>query len=129
MRVRLYSPEDAIAVRSVHERSPNFVLPDFAHNQFAITLVVENDSGCITGLGSIRLTAEAFLIIDPEQSNRVRVLTLTELMKELPFTCQKLGLTDIHAFLTGDAQDSLSRILKSKYGFNTHSGEVLVLNI
>jgi hypothetical protein len=101
-------------------------MPDFTNPLYFYTLVIEND-GKVIGAGSVKLTAEAILILDENQSLRVRVEILKELMLSLMFQCQKLGLIDVHAFLTGDTE--IGRVLKKHYGFDTHTGEVLVLNL
>jgi hypothetical protein len=123
MIIRAMVLKDIEAVRSLHEQTHNFVLPDFS-DMIGCTVVTE-DSGKILGFGSIRITSEAILILDPQ----AKVTVMKEILTTLPFVCRKFGLKDTHVFLTGDHQAEFENILKKHYGFVGHTGAVLVLNV
>jgi hypothetical protein len=103
-------------------------LPDLDSPLLIAKRVVECD-GKIIAFGCLRLTTEAIIVVDKEISVRTRAATASELILDGTILCQKLGLTDMHAFLTGTNKESFSKTLKQKFGFVSHTGEALVLEV
>lgn len=109
-------------IRSLPEQS---LIP----SRYIEGLEIVNDNNIIVAAGFIRLTSEVIVTINPETPRKERLDALEQLIGAGVYRSVRLGLTDMHAFLTGEHQKALSRLLKNKYGFTGHTGEVLVLNI
>lgn len=109
-------------IRSLPEQS---LIP----KRYADGLEVLSDKDKVVAAGFIRLTSEVIVVMDRAAPTIERVAALELLIGAGVYSSQKLKLTDMHAFLTGPAEKQLGRLLKRKYGFVSHTGEVLVLNI
>jgi hypothetical protein len=99
-----------------------------ANERFLASLECVKDGKSIA-TGRLRMTCEAYFDVSPEASKADRIDALSQLIGAGSIECVRHGLTDMHAFLTGDQHQSLSRLLQRKYGFLTHEHEVLVLKI
>jgi hypothetical protein len=128
MKVRAFNSEDYEGVRSLHERSSAFALPNFNHPQYKGLTIVEEDQK-IVGFGCLKVTSEGIIIINNESSLKTRAQAVEQLVQTGVFQCQKLGLTEMHAFLTGSNQGELEKLLRRKFGFVGHTGNVLVLEV
>lgn len=124
---REYRVEDEQAVRSLYERSCDFPMIDLDSPLCLAKTVVECE-GKIVGFGCLRLTSEAIIMVD-KQSPQTQAITVQRLIQTGVVSCQKLGLQDMHAFLTGSGQEEFERFLKKHYGFAGHRGPVLVLEV
>src|SRR6266571_7719869 len=116
MIVRPLMAEDITKVRSIHERSSDFPLPDFCDSHYVIKEVaVKNDK--IIGVGLLRTTSEAILILDLDEARSDRAQAIEELLRTGIWKCQKIGIDEIHSFLTGEITYSFADVLKRKFGF------------
>lgn len=124
MKIREYQVEDQDRVCSLCERT--FKPPDLTSPLYLARTIVE-ENGQLVGFGSLRLTAEAIIAVDGP--TLVRARAVRELISTGIYQCQKLGLKDMHAFLTGPNQGDFEQALKKHYGFVGHTGNVLVLEV
>ena len=116
MRIREYSEHDLDALRAIHAAQGfDYPLPDLSNPLFVTKLVLTrdsegtaNDAGSEAGaaqeqiLGSVllRLTAEAYLLLDPKVGTpRDRWQWLLALQAAAERDAWQRGLEDVHAWL------------------------------
>jgi len=116
MRIREYSEHDLDALRAIHAAQGfDYALPDLSNPLFVTKLVLardsesaSNDPGSEAGasqeqiLGSVllRLTAEAYLLLDPKAGTpRDRWQWLLALQAAAERDAWQRGLEDVHAWL------------------------------
>lgn len=128
IKIREYRSEDAQEVRSIHERSSDFPLPDLSNPNYVIKEVAIADDKIIA-LGAIRLTSEVLTILDLDVARSVRAQAVQELLRTGIFKAQKLGIDEMHAFLSGEITHSFASVLKRKYGFEDVHGIPLTLRL
>lgn len=126
LNVRPYRQSDLARIRSLHERSSSFPLPDLTEPQYIVKEVAEVD-GQVVALGSIRLTSEVLTIMDLELPKAIRANVVDELLRTGIYKSQKLGVDETHAFLTGDLAMPFARYLKKRMGFVDCQGIPLTL--
>ena len=107
--VREYKPEDLDVLRAIHARQGfDYALPDLNHPLFVTRLVVaQRESGeggvareTIVGAAMLRLTAEAYLLLDPQAGTpRQRWQALLSLHAAAERDAWQRGLEDVHAWL------------------------------
>jgi hypothetical protein len=105
--VREYKPEDLEALRAIHARQGfDYALPDLNHPLFATRLVVAHKDSHrdaeekIIGAALLRLTAEAYLLLDPQAGTpRERWQALLTLHAAAEHDAWQRGLEDVHAWL------------------------------
>jgi hypothetical protein len=128
MRVREYTENDLDALRAIHaSQGFNYALPDL-HNPLFVTKLVLSDSAVdagfspassfaesvpkdaalkgaatnekILGAAFLRLTAEAYLLLDPREGTpRERLQCLLTLHEAARRDAWQRGLEDVHAWL------------------------------
>ncbi len=106
MRIREYSERDLHALREIHARQGfKYALPDLNEPLFVTKLVVtdKESSGIeedIVGAALLRLTAEAYLLLDPRYGTpRERWQALLSLHAAAEQDAWRRGLEDVHAWL------------------------------
>ncbi len=115
MQVREYQEKDLDALRAIHAtqgfqyplpdlNNPLFltklVLTEDPHNDRASLNVYASDSGTIVGAALLRLTAEAYLLLDPRAGTpRQRWQWLLALHAAAERDAWQRGLEDVHAWL------------------------------
>jgi hypothetical protein len=116
MRVREYTASDLNALRAIHaSQGFDYALPDLSNPLFVTKLVLtdrgaeqdEGTSGAVTSpsekiLGAVflRLTAEAYLLLDPREGTpRERWQCLLALHEAARRDAWQRGLEDAHAWL------------------------------
>jgi hypothetical protein len=107
MRVREYRPEDLQALRRIHaEQNFPYELPDLGHPLFVSKLVLTDGhklpegNGSVLGAALLRLTAEAYLLLDPKNgAPRERWNRLLRLHAAAERDAWQRGLEDVHAWL------------------------------
>jgi hypothetical protein len=108
MLVRHYRESDLDALRNIHaSQAFPYAFPDL-RNPLFLTKIVLTDNGSensssednILGAAFLRLTAEAYLLLDPKQgAPRQRWQTLLALHDAAQRDAQQRGLEDVHAWL------------------------------
>ena len=101
MLVREYRESDLDALKQIHEaqRFP-YAFPHLRDPLFLTRLVVTTDDEKVLGAALLRLTAEAYLLLDPQQgSPRQRWQSLLALHDAAQRDAQQRGLEDVHAWL------------------------------
>lgn len=126
--IRQITSDDVDAIRSLHERFAKFPLPNLVDKQYFCRKACEVD-GKLVGFGLLRYTSEAIIVLDESLQRRVRVIAVEDLLRAGIFECQRHGVDEIHAFLTGDFSESFARILKEKFGFVDSTGIPLFLEL
>ncbi len=106
MRIREYQESDLDALRTIHaEQGFDYALPDLKQPLFVTKLVLsKKDSGsegeAILGAAFLRLTAEAYLLLDPHAGTpRDRWQALLTLHAAAERDAWRRGLEDVHAWL------------------------------
>jgi|SRR6267142_6157897 len=101
MPVRQYQESDLAELRRIYsvQQFP-YAFPDLRHPLFLTKIVVTGDNDRILGAALLRLTAEAYLLLDPRQgSPRQRWNSLLALHDAAQHDAQQRGLEDVHAWL------------------------------
>jgi len=122
MQIRAYQESDLDSLRAIHAAQGfDYALPDLNHPLFVTKLVLAGDeeaSDCsgaaccattgesttpsskVVGAAFLRLTAEAYLLLDPNQGTpRQRWLSLLALHEATKQDAWQRGLEDVHAWL------------------------------
>ena len=116
MRIREYTENDLDALRAIHAAQGfDYALPDLSNPLFVTKLVLASDAvpgtkqagpeaGAaqekILGAALLRLTAEAYLLLDPREGTpRERWQCLLALHAAAEHDAWQRGLEDVHAWL------------------------------
>ncbi len=128
MMIRPYTSNDLDKVRSIHERCSDFPLPNIDGPLYVVReTILFGDR--IIGVGLLRLTSEAVIILDLDEPRSVRARALEQLINTGIHKSQKLGIDEMHAFLTGEITHSFADVLKRKFGFVDCEGIPLTLRL
>ncbi len=128
MMIRPYLSSDLEQIREIHERSSDFPMPNIDGPLYVIKETVVSDDKVI-GVGLLRLTSEAVIILDLDEPRSVRARALEQLINTGIHKSQKLGIDEMHAFLTGEITHSFADVLKRKFGFVDCEGIPLTLKL
>ena len=112
MRVRKYEESDFSALRAIHAAQGfDYALPDLRNPLFVTKLVLTDEQAApnasaampkdkILGAALLRLTAEAYLLLDPQAGTpRERWQALLALHAAAEHDAWQRGLEDVHAWL------------------------------
>jgi hypothetical protein len=127
MRVREYRESDLAALKQIHaaQKFP-YPFPDLANPLFVTKIVLTDDDqnvapgfspasvgeGKIVGAALLRLTAEAYLLLDPQAgSPRQRWQSLLTLHEAARDEAWQRGLEDVHAWLPPAIAEKFGRRL------------------
>jgi len=101
MLIREYHESDLDALRAMHTAQGfDYPLPDLSNPLFVTKLVLGDDAGKVSGAALLRLTAEAYLLLDPKLGTpRDRWQRLLTLHAATHRDAWQRGLEDIHAWL------------------------------
>src|SRR5260221_14136480 len=103
MKIRAYEESDLEALRAIHARQGfGYAFPDLSDPLFLTKLALgrEEDGKGIAGAALLRLTAEAYLLLDPEAgSPREKWQWLLGLHEATGGEALARGLEDVHALL------------------------------
>jgi hypothetical protein len=100
MLVREYQQSDLAQLRTIHAAQGfDYALPDLSNPLFVTKKVLAND-GSVVGGALLRLTAEAYLLLDPRAGTpRQRWQWLLALHDAAERDAWQRGLEDVHAWL------------------------------
>jgi hypothetical protein len=100
MLVREYQDPDVAQLRAIHAAQGfDYALPDLSNPLFVTKKVLASD-GAIVGAAFLRLTAEAYLLLDPSAgAPRERWQWLLALHAAAEHDAWQRGLEDVHAWL------------------------------
>ena len=100
MLVREYQDSDLAQLRAIHAAQGfDYALPDLSNPLF-VTKKVLASNGAIVGAAFLRLTAEAYLLLDPGAGTpRERWQWLLALHAAAEHDAWQRGLEDVHAWL------------------------------
>lgn len=113
-RIRPYTDADFEAVRRLHAASglPDACMPPLTSQLFRVKMCAENSHG-ISQFGAIRLTGEAFVLVDHEAGTpKERWMTLQRLAASALAEAAALGLEQVTAWLPPEA-DGFGRRLEA----------------
>lgn len=102
MLIREYQETDLAALRAIHTAQGfDYALPDLSNPLFVTKVVLEDDAAKkITGAALLRLTAEAYVLLDPRAGTpRQRWQSLLALHAAAERDARQRGLEDVHAWL------------------------------
>jgi hypothetical protein len=114
MIIRPYESRDRSSIENIHKAQGfGYPLPDIEHPIILTKLVLEDDTGTVRLAALLKLTAEAFLLMDGAAETpreRLRMfLALHEAVRQE--ACAK-GLHDVQAFLPPRVARSFGRRLE-----------------
>ena len=128
MLVRPYQESDLEQVQSIHEKCSDFPFPRIDGPLYVVReTILSRDK--IIGVGLLRLTSEAVIILDLDEPRSVRARALEQLINTGIHKSQKLGIDEMHAFLTGEITHSFADVLRRKFGFVDCEGIPLTLKL
>ena len=101
MLVREYQESDLAQLRPIHAAQGfDYTLPDLSNPLFVTKQVLTENNGTIAGAALLRLTAEAYLLLDPRAGTpRQRWQRLLALHDATERDAWQRGLEDVHAWL------------------------------
>ncbi len=101
MQVREYKESDLAQVKAIHaSQGFDYEFPDLSNPLFLTKLVLTDDDQKIVGAALLRLTAEAYLLLDPKTGTpRERWQSLRALHAAAHCDAWQRGLEDVHAWL------------------------------
>ena len=113
MRIRPYTTADLTAIQRIHEQQAlGYQLPNLDHPLFITRLVAEDDQGRATQAAFLRLTAEAYLLLDPTcGSPREKWRELLVLHEAVRQDARARGLDDVHAWVPPKLEKRFGRRL------------------
>lgn len=106
-------------------QKPGYEPPDF--KQMAVSCVLEED-GKVRAGGFLRLTATAYLLLEPEQSKRAKLGQLLILHKELMPAAKQRQITQVEAFIPPEMKATFGRILQ-KLGWQEYTWPVYAIDV
>ncbi len=100
MSIREYQDSDLAQLRAIHAAQGfDYALPDLSNPLFVTKKILTNNDS-IVGAALLRLTAEAYLLLDPRASpQRQRWQWLLALHDATDRDAWRRGLEDVHAWL------------------------------
>jgi hypothetical protein len=115
--IREYQPEDLDALRAIHAAQGfAYAFPDLSDPLFVAKLVLAEDGtdqGKVAGAALLRLTAEAYLLLDPRSGTpRERWRQLLTLHAAAERDAWQRGLEDVHAWLPPAIARKFGRLLE-----------------
>ena len=114
MKIRAYEERDLEALKRLHAaQGIDYDFPDLADEMFVSKLVLEGASGEIEQAALLRLTSEAYLLMDKQAGTAVgRWQKLQILHEVVRRDAVRLGLFDVHAFVPRELPEGFIRRLK-----------------
>ena len=114
MQVREYKQSDLAQLKSIHaSQGFDYAFPDLSNPLFVTKLVLTNSDEKIVGATLLRLTAEAYLLLDPNSGTpRDRWQSLLTLHCAAHRNAWRRGLEDVHAWLPPPIATKFGRRLK-----------------
>jgi hypothetical protein len=113
MIIRPYRPEDRETLRRIHAgQGFGYEFPDIDHPLFVLKGVAE-EAGQVRMAGMLRLTAEAYLLVDPRAGSAPeRWETLVELHEAMRRGARARGLEDAFAVIPPQIERAFGRRLR-----------------
>ncbi|HEY2823078.1 MAG TPA: hypothetical protein VGJ06_18685 [Candidatus Acidoferrum sp.] len=114
MQVREYKESDFAQLKAIHaSQGFDYALPDLSNPLFVTKLVLTDDNEKILGAALLRLTAEAYLLLDPKSGTpRGRWQSLLALHAATHRDAWQRGLEDVHAWLPRPIATKFGRRLR-----------------
>ena len=114
MLLREYKESDLDAVRDIHAAQGfDYALPDLRNPLFVTKLVLSGSNSRVFGAALLRLTAEAYLLLDPRAgAPRERWQWLLALHEAARRDAWQRGLEDVHAWLPPSIAQKFGRRLE-----------------
>jgi len=114
VKIRTYVGDDERALRHVHSaQEMPYEFPELSNPLFLTKLVAERD-GKISAASFLRLTAEAYLLVDRERGTPAeRWRTVTLLHEVMRGEAARRGLDDVHCWLPPQVAGAFGRRLGS----------------
>lgn len=128
--LRAYQASDLERLRAMHAKQGfNYELPDLSDPTFTAGTVAEDENGVPQGAIFLRITAEAYLLADPQYGTpRDRWRIFLNLHESVRWQARELGLHDVHAFLPPELGKGFDRRL-GKLGWTRDAWRVLNIRL
>jgi hypothetical protein len=108
--IRDFQPDDAPALQEIHgAQGFDYQFPDLSDPLFLVKKVREED-GRVKGLLCLRITAEAFLIVDGSDFEKARAIE--ELQPEVDHAAFKKGLSDYVAVVPPEIAEAFGPVME-----------------
>lgn len=122
MRIRTYTEADMPALQRMHAKHAEYYnFPNLENPLFVSKIVVENGAHRTVMAALLRLTCEAYVLVDSEDGTPnqrwERLKALHEVTRQ---QAERAGLEDVHAFLPPDISEGFCRRL-GKMGWTEDS--------
>ena len=114
--VRPFADKDRPAIETLHaQMGLNYEQPDWG--KMLVSAVVEADEK-ITMAAFLRMTAESYLLFDPESGRRRDKLgQLMILHRELLQPAMRRGIEDVHCWLPPQIEQNFGKLLMNSFGW------------
>lgn len=91
-------PEDFEAIGQIHkDMGMDYKLPQLDHPLFFVRKVAVDDQGKVIGACFLRLTAETYLWLSPEQGPRQKMVAMVAMQDQVISEAYDKGIDDIEA--------------------------------
>lgn len=113
--IRNYTPKDLAEIERLHQKSglPQECLPNLENPLFFLRKVVD-DSGTLALLGCLKLTAEAFVLVDHgHETPEWRWLALQKLTGAVLSEAAKKGVDQVSCWLPPQLEEPFSKRLET----------------
>lgn len=126
MKLRSYRESDLERLKQIHAKQGfPYDFPDLTDATFAVGCMAEDDSGQLNAGLFLRITAEAYLLLDPESGTPAeRKETFLAVHENVRQNALGIGLQDVHAFLPPTLSKAFDRRLK-KLGWSQETWRAL----
>src|SRR5881296_3455381 len=124
IRLRKLIDRDLHQIQRIHAQFCDFPFPNLKSSVYKAKRLICVDEELV-GMGALKLTSEAILVLDLEKSRFQKALILKELIKELSRELESLKLEDVHVFTLGPECVQLAKVLEH-LGFQRCSGIPMV---
>lgn len=113
MLIRPYETRDRGAIERIHKAQGfGYALPDFAQPIFLTKLVMQGERAEVIAAAALKITAEAYFLIDPDSgSPQDRLFALTAVHEAVRRDAYAGGLEDVHAFVPPQISKAFGRRL------------------
>ena len=114
--IRDYRPEDFEVLKEIHSNSGfAYDLPQDLSDPLFLVKKVREDNGRVVGACFLRITAEAFLLVQGSPVSKGR--SFEELQPEVNREAYEKGLLDYFAVLPPEIAESFGPVLEEKAGW------------
>lgn len=121
---RNFRTDDIAPIDDIFNRQSRFGVPSL--NNLIQNATLEDENGKVVGYGCIKLFAEGSLLLDPDESKKVKAESVREAVRLMILFAKDAGLETLYVI---GSTENFSQILRNKYGFKAVPGELLMMDL